>query len=81
MLDWTLIGDTKELNIKGGHCSGDDGYKIAIDLVASGRLPMSSIVTHALPITNTEQGLELVDLGATSSTGAVKVTIDPTIEC
>ncbi len=79
MLDWTVIGDTKELNIRGGHCSGAQGYSVAIDMLASGRLPMERIVTHALPIAETVHGLETVDAGAKSSTNAVKVTIDPTV--
>ncbi len=76
-VDWTVIGDLKELNIKGGHCSGDRGYNVAIDMIQSGRLPMEKIVTHALPLCDTVKGLEMVDAGATSSTGAIKVTIDP----
>lgn len=81
MLDWSLIGDLKELNIKGGHCSGDRGYKVAVDMIASGRLPVNRIVTHSLPISDTVEGLELVDQGALSASGSVKVTIDPTLEC
>lgn len=79
VLDWTVIGDKKELDIKGGHCSGPTGYSVAIDILASGKLPIERIVTHALPIAETVRGLNLVDAGAQSSTGAVKVTIDPTI--
>lgn len=80
VLDWTIIGDKKELDVKGGHCSGATGYSVAIDMLASGRLPVERIVTHALPIGETVRGLKLVDKGAMSSTGAVKVTIDPSIE-
>lgn len=76
-VDWTVIGDLKELNIKGAHCSGYRGYSVAIDMIASGRLPIEKIVTHSLPLSDTVKGLKMVDAGALSSTGAVKVTIEP----
>ena len=75
-IDWTLIGDTKELTIKGGHCSGDTGYKVAIDMLSSRRLPVERIVTHALPLDDTVTGLNMVDAGAAGN--SVKVTVDPT---
>jgi erythritol/L-threitol dehydrogenase len=75
-VDWTIIGDTKELNIRGGHCSGDTGYKVAIDMLASGSLPLDRIVTHALPLSEIVSGLEMVS----KPTDSVKVTIDPQID-
>lgn len=74
-MDWTLIGDTKELNIHGGHCSGTNGYSVAIDMLSKGRLPVDRIVTHALPLNEIVRGLDMVDSGASSA--SIKVTVDP----
>jgi erythritol/L-threitol dehydrogenase len=75
-VDWTIIGDTKALNIRGGHCSGENGYKVAIDMLASGVLPVDRIVTHSLPLSEIVSGVEMV----TTPTDSVKVTIDPHID-
>lgn len=76
-VDWTLIGDTKSLNIFGAHCSGANGYRHAIDMLSSGLLPMDRIVTHSLHLNEMTQGLEMVDTGAKAA--SVKVTVDPTL--
>ena len=47
-VDWTIIGDTKELNIHGSHL-GPNCYPVAIKMLSEGRLPMERIVTHELP--------------------------------
>lgn len=72
-LDWTNIGDTKELDVKGGHCSGDNGYKVAIDMIQKGQVPYEEIVSHSLPLEEVESGLACV----TDGTRSVKVTLDP----
>ncbi len=41
-VDWTIIGDLKELNIHGSHLS-PYCYPIAIDMLAKGLLPMDRI--------------------------------------
>lgn len=74
-VDWTIIGDTKELTIKGGHCSGRKGYEVAIDMLESGILPIDRIVSHSLSLTDIVDGINLVKDGSHS----VKVTIDPTL--
>lgn len=71
-VDWTIIGDTKELNIHGSHLSPYT-YPIAIDMLAKGLLPMDRIMTHQLPLSNFHQGMDLVANGAES----VKVTLTP----
>jgi threonine dehydrogenase-like Zn-dependent dehydrogenase len=48
-VDWTIIGDTKELNIHGAHL-GPYCYPIAITMLEKGLLPMEHIVTHQLPL-------------------------------
>ena len=71
-VDWTIIGDTKELNIHGAHL-GPHCYPVAIRMLQDGRLPMEDIVTHRMPFDKFQEGLDLVASGATS----VKVTLGP----
>jgi len=71
-VDWTIIGDTKELNIHGSHL-GPYCYPIAIDMLAQGLLPMDQILTHTLPLADFQEGIELVGAGVES----VKVTLTP----
>jgi len=71
-VDWTLIGDTKELNIHGSHL-GPYCYPIAIDLLAKGRIDADRIVTHRLPLRAYEEGIALVRSG----TDSIKVLLEP----
>ncbi|MBM3215552.1 zinc-binding dehydrogenase [Candidatus Poribacteria bacterium] len=71
-VDWTIIGDTKELNIHGSHL-GPYCYPIAIDMLARGRIDASKIVTHRLPLGSYVEGIELVRSGADS----IKVLLEP----
>jgi len=71
-VDWTIIGDTKELDIHGSHL-GPYCYPIAIRMLARGLLPMDRIVTHRMPLHSFHEGLELVAAGDRS----IKVTLTP----
>ena len=71
-VDWTIIGDTKELNIHGSHLSPYT-YPIAIDMLVKGLLPMDKIMTHQLPLDRFQDGMDLVAAG----TESVKVTLTP----
>jgi len=71
-VDWTIIGDSKELNIHGAHLSPYT-YPIAIDMLAKGLLPMDRIITHQLPLADFQKGIELV----ASGTQSIKVTLQP----
>jgi len=71
-IDWTIIGDTKELNIHGAHLS-PDCYPVAIRMLEQGLLPMDRIVTHQLPLSDFQQGIDLVAAG----TESIKVTLTP----
>lgn len=71
-VDWTIIGDLKELTIHGAHLS-PYCYPIAIDMLAQGALAMEQIVTHQLPLAAFAEGIELVGAGAQS----IKVTLTP----
>ena len=71
-IDWTIIGDTKELNIHGAHLS-PDCYPVAIRMLEQGLLPMDRIVTHQLPLSDFQQGIDRVAAG----TESIKVTLTP----
>jgi threonine dehydrogenase-like Zn-dependent dehydrogenase len=71
-VDWTIIGDTKELNVHGSHL-GPYCYPVAIRMIQESRLPMERIVTHKLPLGDFQHGIELVRDG----TQSIKVTLIP----
>jgi threonine dehydrogenase-like Zn-dependent dehydrogenase len=71
-VDWTIIGDTKELNLHGAHL-GPYCYPVAIRMLEQGLLPMEEIVTHRMPLEKFQQGIDAVAAGLTS----VKVTLEP----
>jgi erythritol/L-threitol dehydrogenase len=71
-VDWTIIGDTKELNVHGAHL-GPYCYPVAIRMLQEGRLPMEDIVTHRMPLEKFQDGIDAVAAGLTS----VKVTLEP----
>ncbi len=71
-VDWTIIGDTKELNIHGAHLSPRT-YPVAIRMLEQKLLPMDEIVTHTLPLERFQEGFELVAQGQVS----VKVALIP----
>jgi threonine dehydrogenase-like Zn-dependent dehydrogenase len=70
--DWTIIGDTKEIDIRGSHL-GPYCYPIAIDMLAKGLLPMEQIVTHQMPLASFQAGIDLVGAGDAS----IKVALVP----
>ncbi len=71
-VDWTIIGDTKELNIHGAHL-GPYCYPIAINMLEKGLLPMDHIVTHQLPLASFHDGIDIV----ASAKSSIKVTLRP----
>ena len=71
-VDWTIIGDTKELNVHGAHLAPYT-YPIAIEMLERRLLPVERIVTHRLPLAAFQEGIELVGAGR----GAIKVTLAP----
>jgi threonine dehydrogenase-like Zn-dependent dehydrogenase len=71
-VDWTIIGDTKELNVHGSHL-GPNCYPVAIRMIEQGLLPMDKIVTHRLALSDYQKGIDMVVSGLTS----VKVTLEP----
>lgn len=71
-VDWTIIGDTKELNIHGSHL-GPYCYPIAIDAIRRGLIDVRPLVTHRLPLESYREGLDSVHDGADS----IKVLLEP----
>lgn len=58
-VDWSIIGDAKELDIHGAHL-GPYCYPKAIRYIADGTIAADKIVTHTLPLEDYVQGLDLV---------------------
>jgi erythritol/L-threitol dehydrogenase len=71
-VDWTIIGDTKELDILGSHL-GPYCYPRAIEMLAKGLLPIRQIVTHQFPLSAYQGALDLVGAGDQS----IKVALAP----
>lgn len=70
--DWTIIGDTKELNIYGAHL-GPGCYPKVIDYLHRGLLKVDGIVTHQIPLEKYEEGIQMVAGGKNS----IKVLLRP----
>ena len=65
-VDWTIIGDRKELTIRGAHLS-PNCYPIAMQMLGDGLLPMDEIITHKLALGDYERGIDLVRTATGSS--------------
>ena len=71
-VDWTIIGDTKELNIHGAHL-GPHAYPLAIDYIHRGMIDVGQIVTHQLSLEKYVEAFEMVQKG----TDSIKVQLIP----
>ncbi len=71
-LDWTIIGDTKELNIHGAHL-GPYCYPLAIDMLVHRQVPVDDIVTHASSFEQHAEAFALVH----SAKDSIKVVLTP----
>lgn len=71
-VDWTIIGDTKELNIHGAHL-GPYCYPLAIDMLVKGQVPVEDIVTHTFPLEQFSKAFQLVQ----ESQDSLKVMLQP----
>ena len=69
-VDWSIISDDKELDVRGAHL-GPHCWPAAIRMVESGRLPLDRIVTHQLPLSEFQEGLDLVGDGTRSIKAAL----------
>jgi threonine dehydrogenase-like Zn-dependent dehydrogenase len=71
-VDWTIVGDTKELDIHGAHL-GPYCYPLAIDMLVKGQVPVDDIVTHAFPLEQFGQAFQMV----LESKDSIKVMLEP----
>jgi threonine dehydrogenase-like Zn-dependent dehydrogenase len=58
-VDWSIIGDAKELDIHGAHL-GPYCYPKAIRYIRDGTVAADRIVTHTLPLADFARGIDLV---------------------
>ncbi len=71
-VDWTIIGDTKELNIHGSHL-GPYTYPLAIAYIHNEKIDVSHIITHQFPLEDYLTAFEMVQQGEDS----IKVQLIP----
>jgi len=72
-VDWSIIGDRKELTILGAHISGRDGYPIAISMLEKGLIRVDEIVTHSFPLSDFANAFAIAEKGDES----IKVQLVP----
>jgi len=71
--DWSIISDTKELNLFGAHLS-PYCYEWVIKWIADGTLPTDGVVTHKFSLDDWKKAFEIAGSGADNS---IKVAIIP----
>ncbi len=71
-VDWSIIGDVKELDVRGAHLSPWT-YPVAIRLLHEGLVKADEIVTHELPLEEFKKGFELAERGDE----AIRVVLKP----
>lgn len=69
--DWSIIGDRKELDIRGAHL-GPYCYEVVIDLLERGLLTSEGIVTHEFPLGDWENAFSVA-----RSSDSIKVIVKP----
>jgi threonine dehydrogenase-like Zn-dependent dehydrogenase len=71
-VDWSVIGDVKELTIHGSHL-GPYCYPLAIDYLARGIVDGARLVSHQLPLREYAKGIDIARRGDQS----IKVVLLP----
>ena len=71
-VDWSVIGDVKELNIHGSHL-GPYSYPLAIEYLRSGAIDGKALVSHVLPLERYEEAIDIAHRGDDS----IKVILKP----
>ena len=69
-LDWSIIGDRKELDVLGSHLS-PYAFPFVIENIANGKLKTNGVVSSSFPIEEWEKGFEY----ATGKYGDLKVAL------
>jgi L-iditol 2-dehydrogenase len=70
-VDWSIIGDRKELDVRGAHL-GPYCYPVAIDLLARGLVTSKGIVTHGFTLEEWDEAIKVAD-----SLDSIKVLLKP----
>jgi len=70
-VDWSIIGDRKELDVRGVHL-GPYCYPIAIDLLSRGLVTSKGIVTHAYAFAQWDDAIKVAN-----SLDSIKVLMKP----
>ncbi len=71
-VDWSIIGDQKELNIHGAHL-GPYRYPLAIDYIATGKVNAAALISHRFPLAEYAAAIET----AHAAEGSCKVLLIP----
>lgn len=61
-VDWSIIGDQKELNIHGSHL-GPYSYPLAIEYLQNGVIDGAKLVSHVLPLAEFHEAIEIAHRG------------------
>jgi len=69
--DWSIIGDRKELDVRGSHL-GPYCYPVAIDLLDRGLVTSKGIVTHDFTLAEWDEAIKLAN-----SLDSIKVLLKP----
>jgi len=64
-IDWSIIGDVKELDIHGAHLSAYT-YPLAIEYLRTGVIDGASLVSHQLPLAQYDEAIEIAHRGDAS---------------
>ncbi|HSV30424.1 MAG TPA: hypothetical protein VLH40_00160 [Atribacteraceae bacterium] len=71
-VDWSIIGDRKELDLRGAHLS-PHAYPSAIRFMNDGRIKADYILTHEMPLADFKKAFTMVEKGEES----IKVVLIP----
>ena len=71
-VDWSIIGDAKELNIHGAHL-GPYRYPLAIDYIATGKVNVAALISHRYPLSEFATAIDT----AHDAQGSCKVLLIP----
>lgn len=74
-VNWSVIGDRKEINIHGAHIGGQHGYDVAISMLEQGVFKPQEIVTHEIPLSDWKRAFDMASAGQE----AIKIVLNPNI--
>jgi len=72
-VDWSIIGDAKELDVLGSHLS-PYCYDTVIEWIGDGRMPTDGVVTHTFPLA---EYMEAFRIAKKAEDNAIKVILKP----